>query len=358
MVRDQGNSQLYAESATQAADLLRLIIPQISKLNLTASPTNYTIWYEYYLATNVQLKQAIDKCIENGTVITNDLLESFFCTYITDQSACDLAQVQENIVHLINGLSDIAKTADSTASNYQQSLQESSHQLENPAANQDLLHVVSKLISDTQGMQSSMQTMRSHMNESQNEINDLRNKLDQITAESLSDALTGLTNRKGFFAAFEKALTLSEVSSYSISLLMIDIDFFKKVNDTHGHLIGDKVIKFIADTLTMQIKGQDTASRFGGEEYVILLPNTPLQGAKVLAETIRQKIEKSRIRRSNTQESIGQITVSIGVACLHPNEKKDKNKTKKVLESLINRADSALYLSKENGRNRVTIDQP
>jgi diguanylate cyclase len=197
-------------------------------------------------------------------------------------------------------------------------------------------------------MQSSMQTMRSHMDKSQQEIKDLRKKLNKVTAEALSDPLTGLANRKGFSKAFEKALTLSKETLASISLLMVDIDHFKKVNDTHGHLIGDKVIKFIADTLTLQIKGQDTASRFGGEEYLILLPNTPLRGAKTLAETIRHKIEKAHIRRSNTQESIGQITVSIGVANLQSHES---------LDSLIERTDAALYLSKQNGRNRVTVDQ-
>lgn len=344
----QSKHQQYTESVTQSADILRLVIPQISKHNLIANPINYAVWYEYYQSTNVKLKQEIDKNIENGITITNELLESFFSIHITDQTASVLAQAQDNFLHLISSLSEATKTTDSSTSDYQQSLQDCGSQLESSTADQELPTILSKLVSDTQSMQSSMQTMRSHMDKSQQEIKDLRKKLNKVTIEALSDPLTGLANRKGFSKAYEKALIQAQETTSSISLLMVDIDHFKKVNDTHGHLIGDKVIKFIADTLTMQIKGQDTASRFGGEEYAILLPNTPLRGAQALAETIRHKIEKAHIRRANTQESIGQVTVSIGVANHQPSES---------LDSLLDRADTALYLSKQNGRNRVTIDQ-
>ena len=348
MAGDQNKHQLYTESVTQSADILRLVIPQISKHKLIANPINYAVWYEYYLASNLQLKQAIDKNIENGTAITNELLESFFETHITDQATTVLARVQDNVLKLINNLSETTETTDSSASNYQQSLKHYGDLLESSKANQELPNILTKLVTDTQSMQSSMQTMRNHMNESQQEIQDLRNKLNQVTAEALSDALTGLANRKGLSKEFKKVLAQAQETPFSISLLMVDIDLFKKVNDTHGHLIGDKVIKFVADTLTMQLKGQDTASRFGGEEYVILLPNTPLRGAQAIAEAIRNKIEKATIRRANTQESIGQVTVSIGVANHQQNES---------LDSLIDRADAALYLSKQNGRNRVTVDQ-
>jgi len=218
--------------------------------------------------------------------------------------------------------------------------------MDKPASQLNPLDIIGKLVIETQTMISSLQTMRQQMDESQLQINDLKNKLNQATAETLNDVLTGIANRKGLLKAFEEVLIQSQKNRVSISLLMLDIDHFKKVNDTHGHLVGDKVIKFISDTLVTQIKGQDTASRFGGEEFVVLLPDTCLKNAHKIAESIRSKVETTRLRRSNNQQSLGQITISIGVTHYQQNES---------IESFIDRADAALYESKQNGRNRVTI---
>jgi diguanylate cyclase len=337
----------HTESAMRSADILRLVIPQISKHKLAATPINYTVWYEYYLATNVQLKQAIDTNIENGIAFSNELMKSFFDSYIADPNTDAVKQAQEEVLRIIACLSETANATDSNASDYHQSLQIYADQLESSTASQELPKILSNLVAETQSMQLSLQTMRNNMDDSQREINELRCKLDQVTAEALTDPLTGLANRKGFSIAFEKTLELNKAASSCISLLMVDIDHFKKVNDTHGHLVGDKVIKYVADTLTKLKQDQDTASRFGGEEYAVLLPNTSLNDAQDIAETIRNKIEIAKLRRSNTQEPIGQITVSIGIGCLQANE---------TLDSLIDRADTALYLSKQNGRNRVTVD--
>jgi len=245
MVNKLNNRYRNIESATQSADILRLVIPQISKHNLTATPINYTVWYEYYLATNLLLKQAIDEHLKNGEPLTNEVLASFFDDFIADPDVDVMKQAQNQMLRIIAILSETTKATDSNASDYHQSLQ----------------------------------TMRNRMDESQQEITELRNKLDQITVEALSDALTGLVNRKGFSKAFETVMAQNYEGSSSISLLMVDIDHFKKVNDTHGHLVGDKVIKYVADTLSTLINDQGTASRFGGEEYAVLLPNTSLNDA-------------------------------------------------------------------------------
>lgn len=334
------------ESEMQSIDILRLVIPQISKHNLAATPINYTIWYEYYRSQNIALKLAIDEYINQGKIITNDLLETFFDVHISDQDAKAFKQAQSELMFLISRLSETTKTTDISAFNFQKSLQTYENQIDTSPMPHNPLGFIGKLINETQTMIVSLKTMRKEMDESQFQINELKKKLDQATAETLSDVLTGLANRKGLLKAFEEVLLQSKKTNASISLLMLDIDHFKKVNDTHGHLVGDKVIKFISDTLTSQIKGQDTASRFGGEEFVVLLPDTTLHNAYIIAESIRTKIEKARLRRSNNQQPLGQITISIGIT----HYLKDES-----VESFIDRADAALYESKKNGRNRVTI---
>jgi diguanylate cyclase len=127
---------------------------------------------------------------------------------------------------------------------------------------------------------------------------------------------------------------------------MTDIDFFKKVNDTYGHVFGDKVIRVVAQTLKDNVKGKDLAARYGGEEFVILLQDTPANGARILAERIRTAVENGRIRRAGNDESIAKITISLGVASYRAGES---------ASDFIERADKALYESKIQGRNRVTV---
>jgi diguanylate cyclase len=127
---------------------------------------------------------------------------------------------------------------------------------------------------------------------------------------------------------------------------MADIDHFKRVNDSYGHLIGDKVLHAVGRALQANVKGKDTASRFGGEEFAVLLPQTPLEGAARLAETLRATIASGRVKSVGSGETVGNITISIGVACYRAGEP---------AAEFIARADRALYAAKTRGRNRVCL---
>jgi len=130
------------------------------------------------------------------------------------------------------------------------------------------------------------------------------------------------------------------------ALVLADIDHFKTVNDTHGHLIGDKVIRAVAHVLSTNIKGRDIAVRIGGEEFALLLPETSLSGAASLAEKLRELVAQGRIRRNDGEEQVGHVTLSLGVAAAEDGDS---------LEALIERTDAALYAAKRGGRNRVTV---
>jgi diguanylate cyclase len=132
------------------------------------------------------------------------------------------------------------------------------------------------------------------------------------------------------------------------ALLVVDIDHFKEVNDTHGHLLGDKVIRAVAHVLRSNIKGRDIAVRLGGDEFAVLLPDTSRSGAAALAEQIRILVTQGRIRLANAQELMGDVTVSLGVAIAEMGD---------TLEALIDRADEALYAAKRAGRNQVSVAQ-
>ena len=162
-----------------------------------------------------------------------------------------------------------------------------------------------------------------------------------LEEEAIYDPLTKCFNKKEIEILIEKFLKESLRYNKPLSILMLDIDFFKKVNDTYGHLAGDFVLKEVADIIKSTIRNSDACGRFGGEEFIIVLPNTKLNGAMKLAERIRENIQNHKFIFQNQEIP---ITISIGITSASKNDS---------LFSLIERADEALYEAKSKGRNRV-----
>nr|WP_243748914.1 GGDEF domain-containing protein [Pseudomaricurvus alcaniphilus] len=174
----------------------------------------------------------------------------------------------------------------------------------------------------------------------------LRKELEQVREDSLLDALTGISNRKAFDSGLETTISESREQGSVFCLLLIDIDHFKQFNDTHGHLVGDKVLRFVAATLKRCIKGKDLCARYGGEEFAIILPDTDLAGAHTIAEQIRVAISGRVLKDSASGQAYGRITVSIGAGQYCDGE---------LPNDTIGRADQALYQAKARGRNRVVV---
>jgi diguanylate cyclase (GGDEF)-like protein/PAS domain S-box-containing protein len=166
----------------------------------------------------------------------------------------------------------------------------------------------------------------------------LRSKLEQ---QANTDPLTGLFNRRSFTSFCEHEFLRANRYFQPFSLMIIDIDLFKAVNDTYGHLVGDEVIKRVAKICHEHIREADVLARIGGEEFAILLPDTDIDSAYILAERLRQ------VQQQYDEPLAPPITISIGVATIHPQDK--------TFSELFKRADKALYSSKNSGRNSVNI---
>jgi diguanylate cyclase (GGDEF)-like protein/PAS domain S-box-containing protein len=177
------------------------------------------------------------------------------------------------------------------------------------------------------------------------ELNRLNNALRE---KSIRDGLTGLFNHRYFWQLFRRDFSLSERHSGNISCLLIDLDFFKKVNDNYGHLVGDMVLKGVARKLSKNVRKTDIVSRYGGEEFAIILPNTELLGAMKFAENIRDVIANSIFRKGGLRI---RITASIGVSAKLEHHAVSA-------EKLLDYADTALYDSKQTGRDKVVCYQP
>jgi diguanylate cyclase (GGDEF)-like protein len=179
-------------------------------------------------------------------------------------------------------------------------------------------------------------------------IKDIK-RISKLEQENIQDPLMGIFNRRYLERRLNEEFSKSKRYHHSLSLFLLDVDFFKKVNDTYGHQAGDIVLKKLAQIIVESMRDTDLVARYGGEELVIVLPNTPVSGATIMAERCRNQVCEKLIVSS--EESCGQsidgITVSIGVSC-EIDEIDDVNK-------LIECADKALYQAKEEGRNRVVV---
>jgi diguanylate cyclase len=252
---------------------------------------------------------------------------------------------------LQNLLSDTATAASSAgieASQFNQTLKIHKNQLTQPLAIDLITNIVAELITDTERMRVVTHELSEQLERSTQEARQLTEQLKQAEHQAKLDPLTGMLNRRGLEQRAESFVEDAGSLQGGV-MLLADIDHFKALNDTYGHLLGDKVIRSVAQLICESIKGRDIAARIGGEEFAIFLPETTLEGAMVLAKRICAATAARSIRRSGTDQSVDRVTLSIGVAVSTESDS---------LESLLDRADKAMYAGKHAGRNRVTLYDP
>jgi diguanylate cyclase (GGDEF)-like protein len=177
-------------------------------------------------------------------------------------------------------------------------------------------------------------------------IRELEASRQQLAEQATTDPLTRIKNRRAFFENGTKHMAMARRYGTDVSILIADLDHFKRINDTHGHQAGDEALRHVARILSGMTRTEDTVARIGGEEFAILLPGTNRLGAAVLAERIRTAIERERFI---VAEQVIPLTVSIGIAS-HAVERTD------TIDQLLNIADQRLYLAKKNGRNRICVN--
>jgi diguanylate cyclase len=201
-----------------------------------------------------------------------------------------------------------------------------------------------RLLAETRHMQDVNSQLEWKLQASREDIAALQRDLDDVRREAMLDPLTKIFNRKYFDDGLGKAFVAADAGEGPLSLMLLDIDDFKRFNDTWGHQTGDQVLRLVAMTLKSNIKGKDMAARYGGEEFAAILPQTDLEGAVIVADNIRKAIQAKELLKRSTNEKLGRITASFGVATFRPGD---------TPSTLIERADRCLYAAKHAGRNKV-----
>ncbi len=325
-----------------------LALGQIRSLRQTAIPRNYEIWYVYATGYNSQLNKVINETLARNGKLTEADLEQIYETYLSHIKTTDrIDKVGARVIGEIDDVMRLIGDALGMSASYNASLTCASEKLSATADREQVMKVVETLVKTTHEMRDTTRALEERLTLSKTEISNLQQSLEAIRAESLTDPLTGLGNRKYFDRSIDTAIETALTTGEPLSLLMFDIDYFKSFNDSYGHLTGDQVLRLVGMSLKQSIKGQDITARYGGEEFAVVLPNTALRQALTVADHIRRAVMSKELKKKSTGEILGRVTISVGVSMLKPGDDAD---------SLIERADACLYAAKRAGRNRVVCE--
>lgn len=309
------------------------------------TPLNFELWLHYVAAKDSPVGKAIARMIETGEPFTDGAAETLAAQHLPRARLNgELLTAGNALSKELDTVSRAIESARESSEAYGEQLATASQSLEDqpPPA---IKAMVETLASATQRVQRENKTLEDKLADTTAEVTRLRQHLEMVRRDAMTDGLTNLANRKAFDEALERAVHAADLDGQPVTLAVLDIDHFKTFNDSWGHQTGDQVIRFVAGVIARAGVSPRTAARYGGEEFALILPGVDACAAMAILEEIREEVGSRMLKRRSTQQDLGAVTVSVGLAERLPGEPQS---------SLIERADAALYASKRAGRNRTT----
>ncbi len=320
----------------------------MERYDIAPTAENYAVFSSFAADSVPELCEAVSSRLEK-----NEPLDQAFCDKLYEEHFA-IARIQEIVMASSGAMNkelqqvrETLKAAEQHTAEYGEQLAGAETAMGDDADPNEVRGVIQSLVAATTRMQQRSKELENKLQETSSEVVKLRSNLERVREEAMTDALTGIANRKRFDEMLRKGRRSAETNDDEMCLIICDIDHFKRFNDTWGHQTGDQIIRFVAGCMTRNAKDHHTVARYGGEEFAIVLPKTGLPEANAIAEKIRSTVESKRLLRKSTSEDLGNITISLGVSLYRNGE---------AVEELIERADANLYKSKKGGRNRVTTD--
>lgn len=320
----------YHDSYPEAENKSKEVMDFLGEHGLAYNPIHYAVAYQHISHTNPKLSVALDEILHQHSPDPYEM-EILFDNYISENMPNSDKSI-ENLSKCIEDLESVNSESGSAVDALDKSL-DSEHKNENP--------VIQNIIRAAKDVRIAQEKVNKQLAETKEQSDALRKELHEAQEQAVTDVLTGLKNRTGL-KNFLAQMGSNEFEKFSVAIA--DIDHFKKFNDEYGHLVGDLILKRLGKLFKEELPIPCEGFRFGGEEFVIVMPQCGKKQAQEIAESIRVGVSKLRFKSAKTRERLPKMTISLGITSWQEDDE---------LEHVLMRADQALYEAKHNGRNQV-----
>lgn len=342
-------TQASADIASEGFTIALKALERIRGLGAVPDPPTFEVWFTYFKGHNRDLNRELDAIAPDrlSPARVQAIHHRHFATSRHLEQFLTVGQALGNETHKVKTVIEVAS---GSAADYGISLQSAAQMLGDTIPAMSFSELVGSLVRSTSAVQQTNALLQVQLKQSEEQFRLLQENMETLRIESMTDPLTRLANRKYFDFSLMQSVAKADDhdSAAPLSLAMVDIDRFKRFNDLYGHTTGDDVLRLVAVTLKNNVRTSDLVARYGGDEFAVLLPSARLEDAMAIGDQIRQAVAERPLLRRTTKESLGHVTLSIGVATRAPGES---------AELLVERADRHLYEAKANGRNCL-IGQP
>jgi diguanylate cyclase len=323
-------------------------LASLNEHGLPVTPHTFAVWYEYHRGGIPELNRVMNIMLSNKVGLNQDRFSSLHAKYLGGPEAfLALRSTSERMQQTIGNVLSLLHNAGEDADRFGAAVRQASGQF----ANQEISieGLIRGLLTEAQDVVTRTKQMEAELARNTELMKSLQRTLDDARRDALTDGLTGLANRRHFDETMQSLAGRAMNDGGDLSLILMDIDHFKRINDTFGHPVGDQVLQLVAANVRGSLRPNDFAARYGGEEFAVLLPATTSEGAAAFAQRLRAAFSSNRIVVRETRQPIGVVTISAGVAAYRPGES---------MADWLGRADTALYTAKQTGRNRVVEAEP
>ena len=333
----------------QALSFARQAIDEMERRQAWPTPLNYALWLEGLQRPEGPAGRVLRQLTQSGEPLTEAAVLSAALAAPDDPAQAGAAeadlQAGERLRRELAEFADALADARQSNVDFETTLEQAAHAMAGVSDGPALSQVLAGLAADTRQLRSYRDALQSRLDVSTTEVARLRRRVARSRREARIDALTGLPNRQASDLAVDAACQAAHAAGRPLVLAMLDIDHFKRFNDTFGHQTGDQVLRYVGKVSARIAAAPRLAARFGGEEFVLMFPGETAAVAALAVQAMLDEICGAALKRRSSNQDLGAVTLSAGLAQLRRGE---------TGEDLTERADQALYASKPAGRNRLT----
>lgn len=333
----------------KTALIAQKVIAFMVKEEIPVTPENYKVWFEYHTGNNAELERDVKQKKSSGTLLNTELTRDLYAKYFQDADKRRIISlIESNAIKIlkdiiINILSSLHDTSE-----YNKKLGQYSQSLSKVNGIEEVRQIINDIIVDTKKVEESNAVLQNKLENITVEAENLKKQVEQNERDLLKDPLTGLFNRRALSKKLTELYDEFKKNQSIFSVIMTDVNMFKQFNDQYGHKIGDQALQIVSATLEENTKGKDFVGRYGGDEFILLLPMTTLYSASILADNLGKAVSKRNLKLKSTGKSMEKLAISMGVSQIHEGD---------TAESVIERADAALALAKKAKDDRIKSEK-